>query len=701
MNKIKNACINKMSNFSKPAGQEYCVCFNSMNRDQIAFPEANNFVLQLASAGQTSVIPTVSQLYMGSIEMPCAQWTIEPSWGTLQFDQGLPTDVSNPGQLANASFQFTVSPGATPGINIPITIQIPPSLNPIIAEVPNGVAESTFTTQFPHGLAVISSGSNAWPAITIEGTTLTDPAVRTLNTNPTLVIIDDVTFRISNIPASTPAPIGLGYLRSLAPSPAQLAQGLSSAMAVTLPQVMQPAGVGVVSYNASTNMFTFEYNDGSPATLVMLTSPNPSLQTRMGFGANAMLQLTGNGSTLSTTGNYALGGCLSQLTFRPGNYTPETFAAEFERAWNPFVFNGGLAADPALRAVFAFTNAMGASFSFPIDYGTYSPAMFAAYLTAQMNAADPSQAYMVMYLAANQTMQFTSSLPFGLPFDDPMVTPGLVSRLGFEPLAYNGSMSYTGMSLAYAPSTCTNTPQLRSGNLRVVLRPNQNMFCLQFQGAPIQTAVLGAGGTLGPLPQAHGLQVGDFVTLTDAVTGDSYTVPVIAVPDAFTLQVDLYASGLTVGDTVAISSTDPTSASINLYFNNNPTLAQIMGFPGTAVFSDSDGSLCSAGAWNFHGPPYLLWVISPPNGSTYIQHYWQPKDDNKVNIFAKLILRHNTYSIERLFPMMMVLPGNQKIGSMRMAIYNPDHTLYHFHGSQWSGTIVMVTPTTSGALLCY
>lgn len=686
-----------MSNFSAPRGQEYVICFNSANRDQVTYPEANNFVLQLASAGQTSAFPTANQMYLGSVELPCAQWTIEPEWSTLQFDQGLATDVANVGQLDNAAFQFMVSPGATPGINVTVTIQVPPTLNPIVSEVPNGLAESTFTTQFPHGLAV----GSAWPGVTLDGTTLVDQSVRQLLTNPTLVIIDEVTFVISNIPAATPAPIGLGFLRSLAPSPPELAAGLTAAIATVLPSVLDPAGQAIISYNANTNVFTFEYNDGSPATLVMLVSPAPSLQTYMGFGQNAMLQLTGNGSTLSTTGNYALGGCLSTLTFRLGNYTPETFAAEFERAWNPFVFNGGCAADPAARAIFAFTNAMGACFSFPIDYGTYTPETFAAYLEAQMNAADPSQAYMVMYITANQTLQFTSSLPFGLPFDDPVVSPGLVSRLGFEPLSYAGSSVYTSMSLAYTPSLCTNTPRLRSGNLRVLMRQNQHMFCLQFQGAPTQTDVIGVGGTLGPLSLAHGLQVGDFVTLTLATTGDAYTVPVVAVPDAFTFQVDLYATGLVAGDTVAISSTAPTDASLNLYFNNNSMLASVMGFPVTAVFSESDGSLCSLGCWNFHGPPYLLWVISKPGGSTYIQHYWQAKNDNKTNVFAKLILRHNTYSIERIYPMMMVLPGNERIGTMTMSVYNPDHTLYHFHACQWSGTIVLVTPTTSGALLCY
>jgi len=258
------------------------------------------------------------------------------------------------------------------------------------------------------------------------------------------------------------------------------------------------------------------------------------------------------------------------------------------------------------------------------------------------------------------------------------------------------------MSLGYGPYPCSSITQLRSGNLQVQIDSSKSSYVLQFSGGMCVTStisVVGTQGTIGPLAQAHGLSVGNFVTLTSATT--STTVPIIAVPDAFTYVVDLFSAAIINGETVTACNAQSQSGSINLYLQNNPMMAEILGFPSTAIFSGSDGALVAPYCYNFNGPPYLLWVIQQPSGSTFISHYWQTKEDNKVNIFAKLILRNNTYSIERLYPMQQIMQGNEKVTKLKMAIYNPDHTLYHFHGKNWSGTLVFVTTSIAGALGCY
>jgi len=318
-----------------------------------------------------------------------------------------------------------------------------------------------------------------------------------------------------------------------------------------------------------------------------------------------------------------------------------------------------------------------------------------------MNLADPSQTYTVTYNAADQTLTISSDMPFGMPLDDPVVTPLLVERMGFEPLCYNGAQSYTSAPLGYIPGECSSVPQFRSGNLRVLWKESQCLFIIRFCGTPCQTdtIVVAAGvGTIGPLPLAHGLSVGDFVTLT-STTGASSTLPVTSVPDAFTFTVDMYSSAILNGDTVAICDWASQNASLNLYFHTVPMLASVMGFPVSAVFSGSDGELIAPYAYNFDGPPYLLWVIQEPSGSAFIKHMWN--SSTKDNIFAKLILRNNTYSIERLYPMQKIMQGNHKMTQLSMAVYNPDHTLFNFHGKNWSGTLTFVTASTAGALLAY
>jgi len=671
-------------------GQEYTVCFNTANRNQVVYPEPNNFELNLFSSSSSSGIPPAVQMYLGSVELPTTQWTVEPSWQTISFDQGISTAINGVGEEENALFTFSVN-------GTVVQAAVPPTLNPTTAIVPGAPNEVTITTQYPHGLA----SRSGWSPITLEGTSLTDESVKNLNTNPTLTIINDTTFMLTNLPA--PLMGTSGYVLATPPSPTELAAGLTAAitdaLATAFPTV---AIIASVSYDANTNLFTLSVDTGDASALVMLAHGVPSLPNLMGFPLNSMLQSVSGTTALTTTGNYSDSLCLSTLTLRPGNYTAQEFAAEFERAWNPFVFNGGVAANPADRPVFAFTNATGASFTFPIEYGTYTPDSFAAFLATEMNTADPSQTYSVTYMAANQTLQLTSTLPFGLPFDDPAVTPSLVSRMGFEAVYYSGSAGYTSMSLGYAPSTCSSVPAFRNGNLRVLINETTSSYVFQFSGSGCQTgtvAVVGTQGTVGPLPQAHGLMVGNFVTLSTTTT--STTLPVVAVPDPFTITVDLFGSAIMNGDMVTVCNSATQQGSLNLYLASNPMLAEVMGFPATSVFSESDGVLEAPYCWNLNGPAYLLWVIGEPSGSTFIQHYWRAKDDNKVDIFAKLILRNNTYSIERLYPMQQVMQGNKKVTKLRMMMCNPDHSPYNFHGKNWSGTLVFVTASVPGALGCY
>lgn len=678
-------------------GLEYTLCWDSANRDVVAYPEPNDFVLPMASAGHGSPFPPVVSMYVGSAELPNSQWTIEEEWSTLAFDQGIPNAINAPGEEDNVVFSFSVTTG---GVG-PIAVDafIPPAVNPITANVLSAPGEVTFTTQYPHGLAARA----CMPYVQLGGTTETDPAVINLKTNPSLVIVDDYNFTIA-----LPAPPGNGFVSAGAPNPAELACALNAAFAAALTQIFPPLGLNIpvatMSYDFTTNIFTFTFTNGDPAALVVLTADASSLPTHMGFGLNAMLSVTTDGApaVLSVTGNYGNSGCVGTLTLQPGNYTPETFAAELERAWNPFVFNGGVTADPADRLVFAFTNAMGAAFTFPIDYGTYTPTTFADYLTTQMNTADPSQTYTVTYDAMTGTLQFSSDLPFGLPFEDPAVSPLLVDKLGFDHVSYNGGTAYTSANLNYTDALCTSVPHLRSGNLRVLLKENQSMLCLYFSGAPCQTdtIVVAAGqGTIGPLPVAHGLQVGDLAALTTAA--GTFMLPVVAVPDAFTVVVDMYAAPIGNGETVTLCDTASMLGSINLYLGNNWMLAQVMGFPASAVFSGADGSLCAAGCWNFRGPRYLLWAVTTPTSSAYIQHWWRARSDNRTNIFAKLILHNHGYAVERLYPMQQIIQGNTKLTELRMVLLNPDHSLYHFHQCDWSGTIVLVCAATSGAQLCY
>lgn len=688
-------------------GQEFTVCVNTANRDLAVYPQPNNFAMPLLGDGSNG-LPPVSQIHMGSVELPsCTQWTIEEAWSQLRFDQGISTAINaSPAEDENQLLTLQVTP-TTGAATTTVTAAVPPTLNPVTIAVVGTTA--TITSTFPHGLVAaryVAPNGDRWTRVTLEGTTLQDEAAKDLTTNATVTITGANTFEMTTV-AGAPA-AGTGYLLSRDPNPDQLAAGLTGALNDALATAYADNTPRArVTYDAVSNLFTLAVDNGRRDLLVRLTHTTPSLPTKMGFGEGALLTLTPAGdpftTTQSVTGNYSASTCPGTLTLQPGNYSPSDFIAEFERAWNPFVFNGGCSAAPGDREVFAFTNAAGACFQIPIDYGTYTPDSFATYLAAAMNVADPSQTYTVTYDPATQTLTVSSDMPFGMPLDDPVVSPNLVERMGFDPLCYNGALSYTGAPLGYAPGVCSSVPQFRSGNLRVLWRESQCRFIIRFCGTPCQTDVIVVAGappqgTVGPLPLAHGLSVGDFVNLT-ATTGAASTLPVVAVPDAFTFVVDMYDSAIVNGDTVAVCDWASQNASLNLYFQSVPMLAAVMGFPSSSAFSGSDGELTAPHAYNFDGPPYLLWVIQEPSGSAFIKHRW--RDSTKHDIFAKLILRDNTYAVERLYPMQKIIQGNHKMTQLRMAVYNPDHTLYNFHGKDWSATLTFVTASTAGAQLAY
>ena len=52
-------------------------------------------------------------------------------------------------------------------------------------------------------------------------------------------------------------------------------------------------------------------------------------------------------------------------------------------------------------------------------------------------------------------------------------------------------------------------------------------------------------------------------------------------------------------------------------------------------------------------------------------------------------------------PQEAIFQGLKIINQLHFRILNPDHTLYHFHGQNWSATLVFVTSSLSGAQICY
>lgn len=133
-------------------------------------------------------------------------------------------------------------------------------------------------------------------------------------------------------------------------------------------------------------------------------------------------------------------------------------------------------------------------------------------------------------------------------------------------------------------------------------------------------------------------------------------------------------------------------------------LGNILGF-GACAFLWGGGPTCggpppytSPNEYNLDHPSYLLMEITDPKGSAYIQHDWA--GCNIPTIFAKIVCYPNL-RVDRSTPAFMELQGIKIVDSLCMRVLSPWHTLYHFHGRDWSGTLILVAPVLTGSLNCY
>jgi hypothetical protein len=134
--------------------------------------------------------------------------------------------------------------------------------------------------------------------------------------------------------------------------------------------------------------------------------------------------------------------------------------------------------------------------------------------------------------------------------------------------------------------------------------------------------------------------------------------------------------------------------------NANLIRAEITGFPPTAILWNGVGCLpyFAPNQFNLDPPAYLLVQLVDPSESRYIQHTY--KDHTLFNILAKVIA-YPPLRQERAVPQEAIFQGLQIINQIHVRILNPDHSLYHFHGLNWSATFIFIASASAGSQLCY
>lgn len=715
---------------------EYTVCIDSRNRNIDEYPEPNDFTLDINfSRG----LP-VTRIYLGSIELPLPQLTVEEAWSRLYFDEGTSFIVNEPNELCLRTLTIQEFDGTFVESVIPIW------LNPIVQVDVSDPQSPIFTTLFDHALDL--RGLWTWGSpIRLISTTLTNPEFIDLTgDNPNLTILTPNSFQLSNLPAPfVPSGNPLGYVHAPAiGNPQYLANILTAGFDQVVPNRYQ------VSYDIRCGRFCIRMRS---LTCNVLLAPNqrceelPPPATLIIGGDNCLASVLGFGCTNVPfpPGKDALCPgicakfifrCLSCIRITPAFYVQApNFAAEIQLQTNRFVFEMACPMPPGAEVppppMFVFSDACGACFPLTLPYGKYSPDTFATALESAMNAAGAIGTYQVFFEVSsdsstnNETVgllqgsfvfESVDGSCFGLEFDDPR--NNLATRLGFTGVCHRGTSRYTGDTL-YIPlkgCDCTTAPLRYIENTYApFIRTTQKLLGIQSckckpLGTDTAQATTLAGNEVlqittnqGGTPVAHGYQPEDVITII--LNGVSYQVRVIAVIDAFTFEVEIAG----VADLIGLAD-EPVCTSLfgpvilNLYFSEDcmyySMRSELTGFPAQAILWEGPQSLpvVSPNQFNLDSIDYLLLEITKPNQSTYIQHQW--KDDTNVRLFGKIVI-YPAFRVERIYPIESVFQGMKVINQLHIRLLNPDHSLYDMHGRNFSATLVFVVAGQAASQLCY
>jgi len=179
---------------------------------------------------------------------------------------------------------------------------------------------------------------------------------------------------------------------------------------------------------------------------------------------------------------------------------------------------------------------------------------------------------------------------------------------------------------------------------------------------------------------------------------------VSAVKDAYRFSIHTGTSGSSTLDTIPPETLQQMGyqtvslggiAHLNLYFGDMPGVQD-----ANPIKASYFGFLCKSYEWtsphsryisplqiSITPPNYLLMVIEEPANSTITHHTY--KNKKKPNIFARLNL-YAALPVVRMQEFDADLAGINTITKMRIAIYNPDMTLYQTHGCNFSGSIAFI-----------
>jgi len=707
-----------MSNRTTASTVEYSICLDTVNRDTSVYPDTNDITMNLDVAGLRR--GTV-QLSVGSVELPVPQFTIEETWKYICFDEG----IRIVGEYAGRAIQI-ITPDNT------YVALLPLYLNPISTLTVTDPTHIAVTTMYPHALATLAniwSPDLAGVPISLVGVSAANPAQLVLNTtNPGFVITGPSSFTVAitstaNL-VNTVYP-NAGYVSAPAlVNPLVLCNVINNALSLV------GCSAGTFFYDRLRSLFLFNTNSYGPVNPQVYVAELPTvpgeinLSKCMGFGGSCAGTNVRNKSdrwfVAADYGAYWRG----SVAITPGFYTGDLSAlgGDINIQFNRFNFDS---ADFLL-----FSNAIGTPITVTVPAGRYTPETLAQYLETEMNSQDPlsnvnapsvsANVYTVQWFLVDPALPSCGSLTglfifrcngvFGLEFAD-STGSSMPLRLGFNNLSYRNGPVYEsvrpvtiavlGCSTTYYPSkTVQILAHTGRKGYRIDPTLSRAVACLATAGVFVYT--------LTSTTVAHGFQQNDVVRLGFAAAGlFGVQTRVSLVSDAFSFTVEA-VNGLpfAIAPSTAVSvSLVADSSTLNVYFNyndvpnsrqtNNSIYPSILGFDYSDLLAPAP--FLSITTAMLEPPPYLLLQVLGLKGSSYIQHTYQGQ--NLTNILAKVIFFPN-FQLQRGFPMSQTFNGSEILTQIQFRWLCPDHTLYQFHGRNWSATLEFIVMSEIPVLMC-
>ena len=653
---------------------ETALCLSSFNRDYKVYPEPNDFVLDLKGRYE------VQFAVLGSIELPLSQYTIEAEWNSFGFDVGS-------------------SLGAEP-------------CRTLALQLPNGEFEVSVVLPTPW-LEVVSEGAGVWRATGAHGLSDAALAVQGFGAQllqPTAILDPEAVVSVVDAtavlaPGAVAAPGSYGVLlvqnagvRSFA-SPGQLASVLSANLSVLgwplrvdwdplTARASMTAAAGTVAHVGDTALLLralgFVCRDG-PTPVGPPRCQDQSGGLPLTLATRSCLD--GQLESVMTSENFPLGPRI-KVSLDPGHYDPSNFRSSVEALVNPLSIAGIVPA-----SIFAVE--VWGSPAVPIGVPatrSFHPRGIALAITGLLAAAGLP---VVLNFTDDRFSFTTPGDPFVVTWGSSSSDLDLAHRLGFDPTPTPLARTASGSPRDYEDIPAAVLLPVMHHSVTINL---ERKFVLvpraRLQRDPVAppVSVTSDGAVLtvpvGAVPLEYLVLVDGVFAVAEQVLGDVTVLRVLAAA--------VPAAGVYPGDAVPVLG-----AALNLYFLPPARacfsrLAEIFGFPGGATHCGPAG-LVAPYSWNFEQPPYVLLELGLQHMSALISH--RCREDLKTQLFGKIVL-FPPFKLERGYPIQKSGTGVSYITQLKMQVYNPWHSLYNFHGREWSMTLILGSSQKSAHTEC-